>query len=166
MCDPTAAKKFTYSEPRRRDAVPKKTERPVMGLKSEKNFITSNAIENILAKPKRTTREQPDYTKKPDYGRVGGCCVIFSCLSHQWLGCECYFFFVASWKHAYFFVSVCTASVSCLDVVSCHTMYSVAFSKGCLHVILFVLFQRERERVCVGEGAMLCLCHSESLVLC
>lgn len=63
-------KKFTYSEPRRRDAVPKKTERPVMGLKSEKNFITSNAIENILAKPKRTTREQPDYTKKPDYGRV------------------------------------------------------------------------------------------------
>jgi len=34
-----------------------------------KNFITSNAVENILAVPKRP-EEAPDWLKKKDYGRV------------------------------------------------------------------------------------------------
>ena len=38
-------------------AVPKATERPVMGLVSQKNFVKANAIENILAKPEK--REEP-----------------------------------------------------------------------------------------------------------
>ena len=33
-------------------AVPKKDEKPIMGLVSDKNFIVSNAVENILAAPK------------------------------------------------------------------------------------------------------------------
>lgn len=32
--------------------VPKKDEKPIMGLKSNKNFIVSNAVENILSAPK------------------------------------------------------------------------------------------------------------------
>jgi len=31
--------------------VPKKDEKPIMGLVSDKNFIVSNAVENILAAP-------------------------------------------------------------------------------------------------------------------
>jgi len=30
-------------------AVPKKEEKPIMGLVSDKNFIVANAVENILA---------------------------------------------------------------------------------------------------------------------
>jgi hypothetical protein len=39
--------KFTYSE-ERREAVPKHTERPVLGIMSNKNYITANAVEAIL----------------------------------------------------------------------------------------------------------------------
>jgi len=45
------------------------TEKPVLGLKSGKNFIVTNAIENILSTAKKT--EEPiNWTKKPDYGQV------------------------------------------------------------------------------------------------
>jgi len=40
-----------------------------MGLKSNKNFIVSNAVENILAPPK-TIPMQKNYRSKKDYGRV------------------------------------------------------------------------------------------------
>ena len=30
-------------------AVPKKDEKPIMGLKTNKNFVVTNAVENILA---------------------------------------------------------------------------------------------------------------------
>jgi hypothetical protein len=33
----------------KRPAVPKKDEKPIMGLVSDKNFIVANAVENILA---------------------------------------------------------------------------------------------------------------------
>jgi hypothetical protein len=49
--------------------VPKATERPLMGLRSTKNFIAANAIETILAKPP-TRREPAPATSKKDYGRV------------------------------------------------------------------------------------------------
>jgi len=32
-----------------KDNVPKVSEKPIMGLKSNKNFIVSNAVENILS---------------------------------------------------------------------------------------------------------------------
>ena len=51
-------------------AVPKKEEKPIMGLVSDKNFIVSNAVENILAAPKLPGNSQKDYLKKKNYGKV------------------------------------------------------------------------------------------------
>ena len=49
-----AAKQFrrTAAAPRK-SAVPRRDERPVYGLKTSKNFVVSNAVENILAGPFR-----------------------------------------------------------------------------------------------------------------
>lgn len=51
-------------------AVPKKDEKPIMGLVSDKNFIVSNAVENILAAPKLPQNNEKDYLKKKNYGKV------------------------------------------------------------------------------------------------
>ncbi len=40
--------KFTYALEARKATVPRHEERPVMGLKTSKNFITANAVEAIL----------------------------------------------------------------------------------------------------------------------
>ena len=60
--------------------VPMRTEKPVMGLVSDKNFVTANAVEVILSKPKegkgkssttsRTGEDSMRYTQKSDYGKV------------------------------------------------------------------------------------------------
>lgn len=50
--------------------LPSKDDKPVMGLVSAKNFVTANAVENILSKPKKKFQEPVDMTKKPDYGKV------------------------------------------------------------------------------------------------
>ncbi|CAD8057494.1 unnamed protein product [Paramecium primaurelia] len=50
-------------------AVPKKDEKPIHGLKSNKNFIVTNAVENILSAPKQITEEKA-WTEKKDYGKV------------------------------------------------------------------------------------------------
>jgi len=63
------AKKFARNEPKK-VAVPKKDEKPIMGLVSDKNFIVSNAVENILAAPKLPTSTDKDYLKKKNYGKV------------------------------------------------------------------------------------------------
>ena len=49
--------------------MPKANERPVHGLQSNKNFIVTNAIENILSTAKKT-EENPDWLKKKDYGQT------------------------------------------------------------------------------------------------
>ena len=41
-----------------------------MGLVSDKNFIVSNAVENILAAPKLPGNENRDFLKKKNYGKV------------------------------------------------------------------------------------------------
>ena len=51
-------------------AVPKRDEKPIMGLVSDKNFIVSNAVENILAAPKLPVNNEKDYLKKKNYGKV------------------------------------------------------------------------------------------------
>ena len=40
--------KFVYQGDKR-EKVPKRDEKPILGLKSNKNFIVSNAVENILS---------------------------------------------------------------------------------------------------------------------
>jgi hypothetical protein len=53
-----------------RAPVPKKDEKPIMGLTSDKNYIVSNAVENILAAPKIKDGQGVDYTKKKAYGKT------------------------------------------------------------------------------------------------
>jgi len=67
-------KKFTYADAdKRRPGVPKKDDKPVMGLQSTKNFVTANAVESILAVPgnrARQVNDVPVYRNKVDYGKV------------------------------------------------------------------------------------------------
>ena len=51
-------------------AVPKRDEKPIHGLVSDKNFIVANAVENILAAPKLPAQKDKDYLKKKNYGAV------------------------------------------------------------------------------------------------
>merc|ERR1711981_1186872 len=50
--------------------VPKIGEKPIMGLVSDKNFIVSNAVENILAAPQMPSNANRDFLKKKNYGKV------------------------------------------------------------------------------------------------
>mmetsp|Transcript_68645 Transcript_68645/g.143246 ORF Transcript_68645/g.143246 Transcript_68645/m.143246 type:complete len:239 (-) Transcript_68645:72-788(-) len=51
-------------------SVPKRDEKPVMGLVSQKNYITANAVDNILAVPKKPVSNKVNYLAKQDYGQV------------------------------------------------------------------------------------------------
>lgn len=67
-----AASKFSYPGQTRAPVV-KREEKPIMGLKTAKNFVTANAVETILAVPgnrARAQQEQPQYLKKDDYGQT------------------------------------------------------------------------------------------------
>eukprot|EP01060_Flectonema_neradi_P037241 TRINITY_DN743_c3_g1_i1.p1 TRINITY_DN743_c3_g1~~TRINITY_DN743_c3_g1_i1.p1 ORF type:complete len:278 (+),score=57.38 TRINITY_DN743_c3_g1_i1:71-904(+) len=57
----------------KRPSVPTRTDKPVMGLITEKNFVIANAVDNIMMPPKRV-RKEPDravngknYAKTPKY---------------------------------------------------------------------------------------------------
>jgi len=81
-------KDFKYpDEEKRRPNVPKHTEKPVMGAKSNKNFIHTNAVENIMSVPKKPAANfadtkggsthplepsglTPKYIKKREYGKT------------------------------------------------------------------------------------------------
>lgn len=60
---------FSYTD-RRKDLVPNKTDRPIMGITTSKNFITANAVEAILQVPKRTQQPDLNYMKKEDFGKI------------------------------------------------------------------------------------------------
>lgn len=62
--------KPTQLKPKVRPAVPKKGEEPVMNLVTTKNFVVSNAVETILAAPKKVTEGAKDYLHKEDYGKT------------------------------------------------------------------------------------------------
>ena len=57
-----SAEKYHYpDEERKRPAVPKaKDSPPLMGIKTTKNFITTNAVENIMAVPKKPAKNFAD----------------------------------------------------------------------------------------------------------
>jgi len=50
--------------------VPKRDEKPIQGLVSDKNFIVANAVENILAAPKLPANKDKDFLKKKAYGKT------------------------------------------------------------------------------------------------
>lgn len=49
---------------KRNPPVPKRDEKPTMGLVSSKNFITANAIEAILSQARNRPQEQPRWTDR------------------------------------------------------------------------------------------------------
>merc|ERR1712167_400358 len=64
-------RKFEYKDAtERKPSIPTREEKPVMGLVTSKNFITCNAVENILAVPKKTDVRQVSYMNKKGYGKV------------------------------------------------------------------------------------------------
>mmetsp|Transcript_24973 Transcript_24973/g.63003 ORF Transcript_24973/g.63003 Transcript_24973/m.63003 type:complete len:291 (-) Transcript_24973:205-1077(-) len=50
--------------------VPNRNDKPVMGLVSQKNFVTANAVDNILAVPPPRPAGEVNYLEKEDYGQV------------------------------------------------------------------------------------------------
>ena len=54
----------------KRARVPRRHERPVTGLKSGKNFVVANAVENILRAPAARFDPEIRYVDKEDYGQV------------------------------------------------------------------------------------------------
>lgn len=63
------SRKFKY-EDTRKPTVPDRRERPIMGIKTSKNFITANAVEAILQVPKSIEVGELNYMKKEDFGKV------------------------------------------------------------------------------------------------
>lgn len=58
-------------KPKLKPDVPKLSEAPpVMNLVSSKNFVVANAVETILAAPKKSQQGAKDYLRKDDYGKV------------------------------------------------------------------------------------------------
>lgn len=51
-------------------AVPKKGDKPVMGLKTEKDYVVANAVENILAVPKKSSPPQNRAVNIATYGAI------------------------------------------------------------------------------------------------
>lgn len=60
---------FKYQAEFKKPEVPKKDEKPIMGLVSQKNYVVANQVENMLSQAK--TREDPQrYVNKEDYGKT------------------------------------------------------------------------------------------------
>ena len=55
----------------RKPAIPSVNDKPIMGLKSQKNYVLSNAIDNILMKPRKLrTNRSCENIRHPYYGQV------------------------------------------------------------------------------------------------
>lgn len=63
--------KFKYPDETKKPSVPRAADQPVHGLTTSKNFITSNAIENILAEPPKLKEYGSDqFLYKKEFGTV------------------------------------------------------------------------------------------------
>jgi hypothetical protein len=60
----------TELKPKLKPDVPKTKDVPVMNLVTSKNFVVANAVETILAAPKKTQQGVKEYLSKEDYGKV------------------------------------------------------------------------------------------------
>jgi hypothetical protein len=67
----TKFKKSEYNRTKTKPDVPLRNERPIMGLKTDKNFVVANAVENTMAVPtKAAPLAQPRATDREDFGKV------------------------------------------------------------------------------------------------
>jgi hypothetical protein len=60
----------SHSSEAKRAAVPKREEKPIMGLKTDKNFVVANAVEAILAAPKRPPASADRAVERQTYGQL------------------------------------------------------------------------------------------------
>jgi len=60
---------FKYDENYKKPDVPRVQEKPIMGLKTQKNYIVANAVENMLSQPK-VIEGQKKFVEKKEYGKV------------------------------------------------------------------------------------------------
>jgi len=67
---PDVLKPKTLKPLSRGGSVPRLSEAPIMNLVTSKNFIVANAVEAILAMPRKLGFEGKDYMKKEDYGKT------------------------------------------------------------------------------------------------
>lgn len=51
-------------------SIPKRDDQPILNLVTSKNFVVANAVETILAAPKKPAQGAKDYLHKEDYGKV------------------------------------------------------------------------------------------------
>lgn len=51
-------------------SVPTRNDKPVVGIKTMRNYITSNALEAIRSEPKKRKSDEPRYTEREEYGKV------------------------------------------------------------------------------------------------
>lgn len=65
----TFLEKFSYGD-RRKDTVPDRKDKPILGLKTSKNFLEANAVDAIQTVPKVTKAQPADFLHKADFGRV------------------------------------------------------------------------------------------------
>ena len=54
----------------KKPSIPSKDDKPIMGLKSDKNFITANAVDVILMATKKKPQTSTSYLSKKSYGKV------------------------------------------------------------------------------------------------
>lgn len=54
----------------KKPAIPRLDEKPIMGLKSDKNFVTANAVDAILMAPKKKIKPVESFLEKKTYGKV------------------------------------------------------------------------------------------------
>jgi hypothetical protein len=60
---------FHYVD-RRLPLVPDRAEKPVLGIRTNKNFITANAVQAILQVPRIVDKGEENFLEKEDYGKV------------------------------------------------------------------------------------------------
>lgn len=51
-------------------SLPDPKDKPIMNLVTSKNFIVANAVEAILAAPKKVPNNDMDFLNKEDFGKV------------------------------------------------------------------------------------------------
>lgn len=54
----------------KKPSIPSRMDKPIMGLKSDKNFITANAVDVILMGTKKKPQTSSNFLMKKDYGRA------------------------------------------------------------------------------------------------
>jgi len=69
-CNPELLTPSTMKPRLRPGGIPSASDAPPMNMVSQKDFVVANAVEAILAAPKKGSNDAKDYLKKEDFGKV------------------------------------------------------------------------------------------------